>query len=194
MSKVKQKAIKTGISAVTAGSLFFFLEKIADYYINIIASDNNVTLKKIIFFLIFLSAAGVIVSGLQNVRDVFYIVRRRFRNETRVEELQRRIGELREEIIDSSKKFRMSKNAFNSKADSASQDVCELSPYEDNFNRSKENAAIKILGLKTIYQDNISAFERLARKACEDIDAAERVFKEADNWADEDVDAVLGEE
>ena len=194
MTKVKQNALNTGFGAIAAGLVVFFFERIADYYINVISADDNVTFKKILFFLAFLLVVGLILSGIQSGKEIFYVARRRLRNETRLEELQRRIGELREEIIESSKKFRASKESFDGRADSASYDVRQLSPYQRNFTASKENAAIKILGLKTIYQDNISDFERLVRKACKDIDAAERVFKEAENWADEDIDAVLGKE
>ena len=113
MAKVKQAAIQTGLGTIVAGLIPFFFDKLADYYVNTVASDNNITLIKILFFLGLLLVASLILSGIQGGKELIKSARRRFRNETRLEELQRRIRELRNEIILSSRKFQASKEGFN---------------------------------------------------------------------------------
>lgn len=191
MAKVKRAAVQTCLGTLVAGSIPLFFDKVADYYVSTIASDDNITLIKILFFSGLLLAASLILSGIQGGGELFRSIRRRFRNETRLEELQRRIRELRNEIILSSRKFRASKEAFNNQIDAASSNVSRLNQTDRGFLSQRGNAVVKILGLKAIYQNNVSDFEKLAMKACQDIDAADKVFQEAKKWADEDVEAIF---
>ena len=190
--KELQKLFHATISSIVIGASLLFLDKISDFWNSMIGAEGNLTSK--IAFVIFLLITSFVTSGLKNGIDLIDLWLSNFRNKTRMRELQSRLNKIRNEIIDSSRKFKSSKQSFFVRVDAAGRNVSLLQPSSRDFYVSKENATINILKLKDIYNENFDTIERLISSAIEDIDAAEKVFLEAKKWGDEDFQAFSDQE
>lgn len=182
MKKLRQESITTAVGTIAAGSLVFITDKLGDLVVSVF-SEDGLTWRKALLLILLLFLVFVVSIGLQSLFSIIKIIKRRITGETRIEELRRRIEETRLRIFSNLDNLRANREIFNSKIDSAREDILELRPNDNNFQNRKKEAASKVLELKDIYQRNFYDLERLVAQTYEDIDDAERIYLESEAWA-----------
>ena len=192
MKRNNWKVLKNSVGVAMVAAAPFLFDKMADYYVSSVASDDKITTNEILFLVCILLLAALVMLGIQKGAAIIKFTLRNVRNEPRLENLQKRIKKLGDEIIEISRMIRNSEALFNSEVDSASREISRLSAKDARFLHSREAVAHKVIGLKSIYKSNISDLEKLASKVYREIDEADKVLKDARKMAGEDVKAVLG--
>lgn len=122
----------------------------------------------------------VVQSG---ILKLFSDLIRKFRRTDEIDETRGKLKIARKTIKQGLEYLKAQQSKFDTNVSSASRKVIELNVTDRSFTQRKQQAAGVVMSLKKDYRDNLIALEKVVERLYKDIDDAERIFEEADEWS-----------
>ncbi|MBD2234943.1 hypothetical protein [Phormidium tenue] len=180
MNRVKQ-------ASTIGGAILIVVPLIGDKIMDMLVAvfnEGELTLGKFGLLLGSLFLVGLMVWVVQSgILKLFSDLIRKFRRTDEVEDTRGKLKIARKTIKQGLEYLKVQQSKFDTNVSSASQKVIELNAMDRSFTQRKRQAAGVVMSLKKDYRDNLIALEKAIEQLYKNINDAENILEEADEWS-----------